>query len=92
MEFEWDDAKAAGNLSKHGVTFILAQLVFADEFRIEELDDLVSYDEERWKVVGLAKGRLYAVIYTKRSKNFRIISARKATRHEQQDYLQQSFT
>ena len=92
MDFEWDEAKASANLKKHGVAFILAELVFADEFRIEELDDLISYGEERWKVVGIANGKLYAVIYTQRSNNFRIISARMATRHEQQNYLQQTFT
>ena len=89
MNFEWDEVKARENVNKHAVSFVLAQLVFADEFRIEELDNLVSYGEERWKVVGLAKSTLYTVIYTQRGDSFRIISARKATRHEQQDYLQQ---
>jgi uncharacterized protein len=90
MEFEWDDDKASANLAKHGVPFMYAQLVFADENRIEELDDLVAYSEERWKVIRLIRNQFFAVIYTQRGNVYRIISARRATRHEQQDYLQQT--
>ena len=90
MEFEWNDAKARSNLAKHGVPFERASLVFADEWRVEELDELVAYGEERWKVLGIAMGRLHAVVYTQRGEKFRIISARLATRHEQQDYLHQN--
>ena len=90
MKFEWDHGKARSNLAKHGVPFEYASFVFADEGRIEELDDQVAYGEERWKAVGLVHGRLYTVIYTQRVDSFRIISARRATRHEQQDYLHQN--
>ena len=90
MEFEWDQGKARTNLAKHGVPFEYASLVLTDERRIEELDDLVAYGEERWKAVGQVQGRLYTVIYAQRGDSFRIISARKATRHEQQDYLYQN--
>jgi uncharacterized protein len=90
MEFEWDDEKARANLAKHGVPFAYAQLVFADDNRIEELDDLVAYGEERWTAIGLIRNQFFAVVYTQRGSAYRIISARRATRHEQQDYLQQT--
>ncbi len=90
MEFEWDPEKARINLAKHGVPFELASFVFSDEFRTEEIDDFVVYGEERWKAVGQAKGQFYAVIYTQRGDFTRIISARRATRYEQQNYLQQN--
>ncbi|WP_419906529.1 BrnT family toxin [Hoeflea sp.] len=47
-EFEWDDAKAASNLSKHGVRFEDARAVFHDPFAVELLDDREGYDEERY--------------------------------------------
>jgi uncharacterized protein len=90
MEFEWDGEKARANLAKHGVSFVYAQLVFADDNRIEELDDLIAYGEERWKTIGLIRSQFFAVIYTQRGNVYRIISARRATSHEQQNYLQQT--
>ena len=89
MEFEWDVEKARVNLAKHGVSFEHASLVFADEFRMEGVDDLIGYGEERWTAVGQVQGKIYAVVYTQRGEFIRIISARRATRHEQQNYLQQ---
>ena len=45
--FQWDDAKAAANDAKHGVTFEAARDVFEDPFAIEQLDDQHNYGEER---------------------------------------------
>lgn len=86
MEFEWDENKAGANFRKHGVSFSDARFVFKDENASEELDDSVFYGEERWKMTGWVEGRLITVIYTSRQSNIRIISARRATKHEQQDY------
>ena len=82
--FEWDDNKAANNLRKHGVSFVEASTVFADPAGIDEEDD--DPDEERWKRIGLTQSGLLSVIYTERASRIRIISARKATRHEQDSY------
>jgi uncharacterized protein len=90
MEFEWDEEKARANMAKHGVSFVAGRLVFFDLGHIEEIDDSIFYGEERWKAVGLVTGRLLAVIYTQRDDKVRIISARRATRHEQQNYYQQN--
>ncbi len=83
--FEWDDRKAAANLRKHEVSFELARLVFDDPIAIDELDD--EPGEERWKRIGIARGRLLQIVYTHRGVRVRIISARKADSHEQDLYF-----
>ena len=82
--FEWDDAKAEANRRKHGVTFEEAREEFDDLHYTEEPDD--DPDEERWKLIGRSRRRLLVVIYTDRGSRMRIISARKATRHDQDTY------
>ena len=90
MEFEWDDAKAISNFKKHGVSFDDARLAFKDPRAYEEIDDAIFYGEERWKIVGLMNSVLIAVIYTPRNSKVRMISARKASPHEEQDYYLQT--
>jgi len=90
LEFEWHDAKAEANLQTHGVSFELAKTVFKDPFAIERLDDREDYGEERFVIVGMAEGHvLLFVAYTERER-IRIISARRATQHEQDDYFRQN--
>lgn len=84
-EFEWDAAKAQTNLSKHGVGFEAARLVFDDAFALDRLDD-AGRDEARYILTGMANGILLTVVYTERGERTRIISARRATRHEQREY------
>jgi uncharacterized protein len=78
--FEWDEAKAAENYAKHGV-------IFRDPFAIERLDDREDYGEERFILIGAEEEAVVTVVYTERNGRFRIISARRATRHEQDDYF-----
>jgi uncharacterized DUF497 family protein len=85
--FEWDEAKAAENYAKHGVSFETAIKVFRDPFAIERLDDRDDYGEERFILIGTAEEGVVTVVYTERNGRFRIISARRATRHEQDDYF-----
>jgi uncharacterized protein len=85
--YEWDNGKAAENLRKHGVDFTDAIGALEDLNRLEELDEQFVYDEERVQVIGMAQGDVLFVIVTLRGEdNCRIISARKATRHEQDRY------
>jgi len=88
--FEWDDAKAAANYAKHGVSFRRARLVFADLFGIAEYDDRNEYGEDRFTRVGMVEGTLLFVSYTERGERIRIISARRAPKHEQDDYYRQN--
>jgi uncharacterized DUF497 family protein len=87
--FEWSDAKARTNLIDHEVSFDEAKLVFDDPRRLEELDDRFDYGEDRFNTRGLVKARLLTVTYTERRDRYRIISARKAPRNEQDDYFSQ---
>jgi uncharacterized protein len=85
--FEWDEAKAAENYVKHGVSFETAVKVFTDPFAVERLDDREDYGEERFILIGTADEAVLTIVYTERNGRFRIISARRATRHEQDDYF-----
>ena len=91
MEFEWHDAKAEANWQAHGVSFDLAKTVFKDPFAVERLDDREDYGEERFVLIGMAEGNVVLfVAYTEREGRMRIISARRATQNEQDDYFEQS--
>jgi uncharacterized protein len=91
LEFEWDTAKAEANLRRHGVSFDLAKTVFNDPFAVERLDDREDYGEERFVIVGVAEGdSLLFVAYSEREERIRIISARRATQYEQDDYFRQN--
>ena len=87
MRYEWDNGKAADNHRKHGVDFTDAIAALEDTNRLEEIDTRFEYGEERIQVIGMARGHVLFVIVTVRDENIcRIVSARKATRHEQDRY------
>jgi len=88
--FEWDDAKAATNLAKHGVNFGQARGAFSDPCAIDFADDRQYYAEERWVLLGMNGDRLLIVVYTIRGGKVRIISAREAEPHERRKYHDQS--
>ncbi len=91
MKFEWDEQKAGINLAKHGVAFEAAKGVFRDPFALAEFDRDEGA-EERWRMIGLAQTGILFVVFTERSGGvIRIISARRATRHEQDRYYRQAF-
>jgi len=90
--FEWDVNKARTNLSKHKISFEGATSVFRDERAISISDEEHSDDEERWLTIGIDEvTRTLVVIHTyisvdENNCNIRLISARKATKKEQQIY------
>jgi len=85
--FEWHPAKAASNLAKHGVEFEEAATVFADPLARIFDDPDHSRAEDREIIVGHSVAqRLLMVCFAARWDLIRIISARKATRHERRDY------
>jgi uncharacterized protein len=58
-----------------------------DPNRLEEIDTRFQYDEERLRIIGMARGRVLLVVVTYRGEDIcRIISARKATKYEQDRY------
>ncbi len=89
-EFEWDEEKAATNQRTHGIAFHEAVAAFRDPFAVERVDDREDYGEERINLVGICAGVLVHVTYTERADRIRIISARRAERHEQDDYYREN--
>ena len=87
MEFEWDENKAAANLSRHGVAFDEAKTVFDDPVYVDFYDPDHSYEEHRYIIIGQSqRGRLLIVSYAEREKRARLISAREVTRGEREAY------
>jgi uncharacterized DUF497 family protein len=87
MKFEWDENKAAKNLSKHQVSFDEAKTVFDDPLYIDFYDPDHSEDEDRYLIVGQStRGRLLIVSYTERGNSVRLISAREVTSKERRVY------
>ena len=91
FEFEWDPAKAASNLRKHGVSFDDAATVLRDNLVLSVLDDEHGGFEERWVSLGRSsEGRLMVVVHTYLERDdatvVRIISARPATPRERRRY------
>ncbi len=85
--FTWDDDKAAANQHKHAVSFEEAQTVFDNPLAVIFDDEAHSDAEPREIIVGhSARNRLLLVCFTERANSIRIISARRATAKERNDY------
>ena len=90
IRFEWDPNKAKINVRKHGVTFREAQSVFQDPEALVIDDPDHSQEEERFIILGLSqKANLLVVCHCYRESDtvIRIISARKATTTETEQYI-----
>ena len=89
MRFEWDAAKAAANLRKHGVSFGEAAEVFFDPNAVGDYDPEHSDEESRFFIIGLSSRRLLYVVYAERAGDVvRIISARRASGSQRKNYEQ----
>lgn len=86
MNFEWDEDKAARNVVKQGIGFAAATRIFLDLYRLELEGEREEYGETRIKVVGAIDNEVFVVVYTIRSNNIRLISARRASRRERRVY------
>jgi len=90
MEYEWDENKAAANLSKHGISFEEAKTVFDDPLYVDFYDPDHSFEEHRFILLGEStQGRLLFVSYRERNNGIRLISAREATLSERKAYEQE---
>jgi hypothetical protein len=85
VRFVWDSRKAASNLKKHGVSFDEASSAFEDPLAAYYPDRL---RDERFVLIGYShRQRLLYVVHAEVGvDSIRIISARKATRHEKARY------
>ncbi|MCL2213520.1 MAG: BrnT family toxin [Oscillospiraceae bacterium] len=89
ISFEWDDSKSEANIQKHNVSFIEAITVFDDANALYKADNEHSQNEERFIILGISKNlRLLTVCHCYRESDavIRIISARKATKQEWNQY------
>ena len=91
MKFEWNTEKEQKNILKHGVTFEQASYVFTDPFALNIFDTEHSGNEERWIMLGKSLNQVILVVAhtfrnTENIELVRIISARKATKSEQETY------
>ncbi len=87
MEFEWDEAKAAANLAKHGVSFEEAKTIFDDRLYVDFYDPKHSLNEHRYIIIGQSNQRRVLIVsYTERNDVIRLINARELTRGERRDY------
>lgn len=85
--FEWDIDKALLNIKEHDVTFDEAlSVLLHDDFALTN-EDTREYNEQRFITLGKSNlGRVLYVVWTERDVNYRMISARKANKHEQKGY------
>ncbi len=91
IKFEWDPNKNESNKKKHKVSFEEAQTVFYDENALVIDDPAHSREEERFIILGFSKKANLLVVchcYRESDSVIRIISARKATKSESEQYEQ----
>ena len=87
MFFEWDRNKEAQNRTKHGVSFREAATVFDDPLSTTFPDLAHSEEEQRYITIGRTeRGTMIVVAHAEEEDTVRIISARRATRHERRFY------
>ncbi|MBE6785052.1 MAG: BrnT family toxin [Ruminococcaceae bacterium] len=89
INFEWDENKNSINKRKHKISFEEAQGVFYDPDSLLINDPEHSQEEERFIILGLSlKANLLIVCHYYRESEsvIRIISARKVTRTETEQY------
>lgn len=86
MRLRYDPAKATANLGKHGVSFADAEGVLLDPLAVT-VEDPDASGERRFVTIGLSTaGELLVVVWTEREDECRLISARRPTRKERNQY------
>jgi uncharacterized protein len=86
MEYQWDQAKAAAHLKKHGVAFADAALALENP-RALTMADPDAIDESRFICLGADPiGRILITAFAPRGRTIRIISSSKASRSERRPY------
>jgi len=82
MRFTWSDAKRKLNVERHGLDFVDAPRVFDGPTYTYE-DYRFDYSEQRFVTLGILDEFVVSIVHTETSRVIRIISLRKATKHEQ---------
>jgi uncharacterized DUF497 family protein len=82
MRFSWSESKRQLNLQEHGLDFVDAARVFDGPTYTYE-DDRFHYSEQRYVTLGLLEEVVVSIVHTETPRLIRVISFRKATKHEQ---------
>lgn len=86
MQYVWDEDKRTDNLRRRGLDFVDAAIVM-QSLRLTALDTREDYGEDRWCSIGMLYGRVVVLVYSELTPDLiRVISLRKATRHERTQY------
>jgi len=86
MRFEWDEAKNKANVRKHRLDFADIPAVFEGPMYVT-LDTKEEYREDRWIGIGFLGATIVVLVFVERPREtIRIISARKATKHEREKF------
>jgi uncharacterized protein len=88
IQFEWNEFKRRENLRRHGFDFADAESVFLGDVTLTFEDDRFVYGEQRFVTLGFLAGRVVSIVYTETRGRIRLISFRKASRHEQAIFFQ----
>lgn len=88
IRFEWDGKKRLSNIHKHGIDFVDVPALFELD-TVTVTDDRFEYGETRYLTLGLLKSHVILVVHTESETVIRIISARKATKYEEETYFRE---
>ena len=89
MVFEWDENKNITNIRKHGIDFNHVPEIFNGPMIIN-IDDRFPYGEERYIGTGFLRNIISVVAFIEMEREvIRIISARKANKHESKKFEKQ---
>ena len=90
MRYSYDPQKRLSNLKKHGIDFQDAYKVIENELTVTFEDRRFSYNEERFVTLGKLNEIVVVIITAETDSEIRIISMRKANKHEEKIYYQNS--
>jgi uncharacterized DUF497 family protein len=90
MDFEWDLAKSNSCQNSRNFDFAFVISIFTDPRLLVEHDQRWEYGEERFRAFGVIDRRVFVVVFTRRARAIRIISARKANSREVKRYEKNS--
>ncbi len=90
MDFEWDLAKSNSCQISRNFDFAYVLSIFKDPTLLVEQDQRWDYGEERFRALGLIDEKVFAVVFTRRFRAIRIISARRANSREVKRYEKNS--
>ena len=88
MRFEWDEAKRRSNLRRHGFDFVAIEKILSGA-TVTFLDERFDYGETRLLTLGLFKQQVVAITHTETDDVIRVISIRKASKNEEENYFKE---